>query len=614
MRLRFGTALWLFGLAALDFGVAANLAAQANTWTSIGPDGGVVLALAVDPSHHEIAYAGTWGNGVFKTTDSGASWRATGPLIVSPSYQQYSITVLCVDPSKPSTVWAGTYYGVFESDDSGATWNFRGGLDSSPIWLLQVVPGTPTRVYAGTNSSHLYRSDDSGAFWTDQKLPISTYGVPVTMAVDPRNRDVIYVGSYEDETFKSTSAGDAWTTIDIYSAYSIALDPTAPDTVYFGCYAGGVFKSLDGGAHAAKASAGLDSNFILAVAADPSGDVCAATDGSGIFASIDGAANWTAKNAGLPSGFLETLAIDPVDPSILYAGMNGAGVFQSTDDGASWRSRNTGLAAATVVQVATHLVDPSTVFSTLAGVGVASTNNDGSTWQVGTTGPAFPDFRDFSIDPSDPATLYAAHTRALLKSVDGGTNWADRTPPEINRLFAVAVAPTSSQVVYASGSRHRGVSHSSERRRRGALDRRRRTDPGQAAISQIVVSPADPLIALGRTGSAVGRTIDGGTTWQFPVLPFLYYTPISNIAFDPVDPLVVYLSAYGLYRARMEETPGRRRRSRAISRAPRSSSSIPQNTAFSTRSIRMRSSARASTPVGAGTRSGAAFPGSSLSR
>src|SRR5262249_519160 len=47
-----------------------------NVWTSLGPGGEPVGALAIDPIPPTTLYAGTGGNGVFKSTNGGSSWSA----------------------------------------------------------------------------------------------------------------------------------------------------------------------------------------------------------------------------------------------------------------------------------------------------------------------------------------------------------------------------------------------------------------------------------------------------------------------------------------------------------------------------------------------------------
>jgi hypothetical protein len=63
-------------MAALLWASGASLVhAGNNVWTSLGPEGAIVTALAVDPSTPTTLYAGI-GGGVFKSTDGGRSWSA----------------------------------------------------------------------------------------------------------------------------------------------------------------------------------------------------------------------------------------------------------------------------------------------------------------------------------------------------------------------------------------------------------------------------------------------------------------------------------------------------------------------------------------------------------
>ena len=59
--------------ALLGFAVATDVEAK-GPWTSIGPEGGFVQAVAIDPDNTSALYAGTLGGGVFKSSDGGAHW------------------------------------------------------------------------------------------------------------------------------------------------------------------------------------------------------------------------------------------------------------------------------------------------------------------------------------------------------------------------------------------------------------------------------------------------------------------------------------------------------------------------------------------------------------
>ena len=79
--------------------------ASAQIWTSNGPEGGYIQALAIDPTTPATVYAGTPGGGVFKSTDGGASWAAVGGLATLKT-----VFSLAIDPAT-GTVYAGTYGG-----------------------------------------------------------------------------------------------------------------------------------------------------------------------------------------------------------------------------------------------------------------------------------------------------------------------------------------------------------------------------------------------------------------------------------------------------------------------------------------------------------------------
>ena len=74
--------------------LAGVASAGVNTWTTNGPDGGDIRALAIDPANPATLYAGTEGGGVFKSTNGGGSWNAvnaglTGSLCRRPGHRSF---------------------------------------------------------------------------------------------------------------------------------------------------------------------------------------------------------------------------------------------------------------------------------------------------------------------------------------------------------------------------------------------------------------------------------------------------------------------------------------------------------------------------------------------
>jgi hypothetical protein len=136
---------------------SAQLArAGTNLWTTHGPDGGPVLTLAIDPSTPSTLYAGTLGAGVFKSTDSSGTWSAASIGLPASAI----IQALAIDPSVPTTLYAGSGWndvgGVFKSTDGGGTWTAAGTGPSIPVWSLAIDPSSPSTLYAGITTAGVF--------------------------------------------------------------------------------------------------------------------------------------------------------------------------------------------------------------------------------------------------------------------------------------------------------------------------------------------------------------------------------------------------------------------------------------------------------------------------
>jgi hypothetical protein len=134
--------------------IARTTPSAANEWTSIGPEGADVTALAVDPTNPSVVYAGTQNSGIFKTTDGG-SWR----LLVAKAAIGPFVSTLGIDPNSPPTVYAAMAEGPAPS--MGITPKPAAPLSttgSSVTFKLKVGSGTP----GGTYNLVFTATDDSG--------------------------------------------------------------------------------------------------------------------------------------------------------------------------------------------------------------------------------------------------------------------------------------------------------------------------------------------------------------------------------------------------------------------------------------------------------------------
>jgi hypothetical protein len=161
-------------------GAAANVAL--GTWNPLGPGniGGRTRAIAINPSNPNIMYAGGVAGGVWKTTNGGASWSAVGDDMAN-----LAVSTIALRPGTPGTILAGTgegYFngdsvrgaGIFRSTDSGATWTQIsepiGGNSSDFHYINKIVFYDSDTVFAATGSG-VYRSSNGGQTWSDILIP-----------------------------------------------------------------------------------------------------------------------------------------------------------------------------------------------------------------------------------------------------------------------------------------------------------------------------------------------------------------------------------------------------------------------------------------------------------
>ena len=302
----------------------------------------------------------------------------------------------------------------FKTTDAAANWsNQNSGLGGN-VFSLAVAPSAPNTIYAGT-STGFYRSTDGGTNWAK----IQTNGVTSfsfsTLAVDPSNSSVVYLGQFG--LFKTTDGGSNWTSIDIgtgSSIFTIVFDPSTPSTMYLGT-ASGVLKSTNsGGAWIPQNNfsvPGIPS--VRALAIDPTTPltIYAGTTSNGLFKSTNGAGVWTAMNNGMggsnPTN-VGSIVIDPANPATIYTGHGSTfasgGINQSTNGGTSWTPLTNGVPD---VGIAAMVATSSAVYAAPNNRGIIKTTNGGSSWTSTETGLWSPNVSSLVKDPNNASVLYA---------------------------------------------------------------------------------------------------------------------------------------------------------------------------------------------------------------
>jgi photosystem II stability/assembly factor-like uncharacterized protein len=404
---------------------------------SIGPEGGTFTAVVVDPKDSSIIYLGTYGAGVYKSSDGGTSWTQKINGLANPLIQS-----LAISPQNSAILYAGTYNsGIYKSTDGGNSWaNANAGVSGSLIvYDVEVDPSNPANVYFASRKSgslvgQVYKSTNAGQSWTlifsGENLGTGDYFYDID--VDPTNSNILYLAAHEHGFYKSTNAGGSFTTINNgisdLSSRSFVINPSNPALLFGGVWHGaGIYRSADSGMHWSQMSAGLPADvevyrLVLAPEGGSNRPVYACTYENGLYRSGNNGASW--DSAGLNGQFLYDFAIAPGSPQHWYAGLSYRGLYCSTSSGVNWAPCQRKVSSASITGLAALSSQQGQVYAGVYGRGVLRTGNLGQSWSEVNTG--LTDFLVTSLVVLGN-TLYALTPSGVFTS--GGESWTKINNP-----------------------------------------------------------------------------------------------------------------------------------------------------------------------------------------
>jgi hypothetical protein len=422
-----------------------------------------VTAVQFDPSNSKTVYAASTA-GFLKSTDGGESWSNFGNAGVS-------FSTLVLDPSNPSTLYAGnqTGSGIYKSTDGGSHWSSaRVGLPAPPspfsgsfalINALALDGASSSTVYAATYGNGVFVSRDSGASWTSASNGLRD--TVVLSIASPPGSGAVYAGTLGDGVYRSADQARTWTSSSagmIASVvYALLADPTAAGTVYAGT-SDGVRKTTDGGATWQLSVNGISNVPAVDLAASTGSlpTLFAATLGAGLRRSVDGGASWTAVGSSLNDSYVSSITVDPTSANTLYAGTshpydgtNPQRLYKSTDGGTTWTQTSLNAGGFSVDFEAVNPARAAEIFAGSIGVvGLFHSTNAGQAWTTIATDAQCGGVNALLYSPSG-ATLYLAGTRGVCRSTDGGTTWTLATLGSGLSARTLVADPANPSVMYA---------------------------------------------------------------------------------------------------------------------------------------------------------------------
>jgi photosystem II stability/assembly factor-like uncharacterized protein len=506
-------------------------------WRSVGPAnmGGRVAAIAAAESRPTTYWVGFGTGGVFKSENSGTTWKA-----VFEKQPVASIGAIAVWQKNPDVVWVGTGEansrnssswgrGVFRTADGGRTWKAMGLEATSTIPRIVTDPADSNTVYVaalgrlwGESAERgVFKTTDGGRTWT-HVLKVDGRTGAVDLAMDPHDANTLYAAmytrlrhpwQYDDGStvggiFRTRDGGRTWTKLtqglpartgriglDVYRRDSreifAVIDSDEGGTL--GDFeersrAGGIFKSEDGGDHWTRLSNNVPRAFYYGqIRVQPDDDKRLYVLGEDVLVSDDGGQSFRGGMTVKLHGDCHAFWIDPANPSHTLLGTDG-GFYVSWDRAENWDFINN-IAAGEFYNVALDNRDPYWIYGGL---------QDNQSWG----GPSRTTFevQNFGAD--------ATHEGIL------NDHWFDLGGGD---GFHVGVDPVDPNIVY----------HESQQgfleRLNLSTHRIRNLKPvareGQPAFrfnwnTPFVISPHDPSV-LWMGGNHVFKLLDRGDRWEF---------------------------------------------------------------------------------------------------
>jgi photosystem II stability/assembly factor-like uncharacterized protein len=584
----------------------------------IGPaiTSGRISDFAFYPGEKHRFLAAVASGNMFRTENNGITWDP-----VFENEGSYAIGVVELDPNDTKTIWVGTGEnnaqrsvaygdGVYKSTDGGKTWKNVGLKDSGHISQIWINPDDSDEVLVAAQGPlwneggdrGLYRTTDGGATW-DRILDIDEHTGVNEFVVDPRNPDIIVASSYQRRrhvwvlinggpgsgVHKSTDRGKTWTRVtaglpgDHMGRIGLAGAASSPDMIYAIIEANddekGVYRSTDFGSNWEKRSSYMTTSpqYYNEIVVDPKNENRLYALNTFTMKSEDGGQTFSALAAESRHVDDHALWIDPDNTAHLYIGGDG-GIYESWDMGDTWRHvRN--LSITQFYRIQPDYAEP---FYNVCG-GTQDNNSlcapsrttvvhgiTNSDWKLVLGGDGY----EPQFDPTDPDIIYAQYQYGGLarydrrtqervfitphpESGEDGYKWNWNTPLIVSphdpkRLYY------ASEYLFRSddrGDSWRKVSPDLTRQldrnqldvmgRVWGVDTIAKNDSTSIYGSAIMISESalqEGLIYVGTDDGVLNVTEDGGATWRrttkFAKVPDMTY--IDDVQASAHDTNVVY--------------------------------------------------------------------------
>lgn len=537
-------------------------------WTEVGPNApgqlagslpgsGRINSFAVHPTDPTVIFAGAPAGGLWKSTDSGTTWNS-----LFNGFLQIGVSGIAIDNNNPDIMYIATgdddardsfSLGVYKSTDGGNTWAATGlsaendnSFSQSAEMSGVIIDPSDSNVLWGSTNFGLYKSEDAGVTW-DRKLN----GNIKDFELHPSNSDIAY--AVTNNRYFRTSDGENFTEISDFLPTSsgrliLAVSPASPAVVYLLSAATGannfeyqgLFRSNDTGltfTETANTTNVLESSqawFDLALTVNPDNanevfvgclNIWRSQNGGGSFTRLN---RWFVNDAAYTHADIHTLAYFG---DRLYAGTDG-GLFSSDDDGNTFTDRtgDMGISQFYRMSIGKNLASK---------IAVGSQDNAGFVYNNGSwSGYTGGDGMDYEVSPSNPDLIYGfvQFGSPLFITTNSGQSVTTVDSPDNGNITGNWITPlavSTTGEVYAGYDALYRLNGSSWEKISSNLSS---TEPN---LSDIEVSTTDPNVIYVARNDLMYRSTNGGVSFVFIDR---FDAEISDMAIHSTDPNTVYVT------------------------------------------------------------------------
>lgn len=348
-------------------------------------------------------------------------------------------------------------------------------LTSGRIADIAVNPHNHSEYYVGVASGGLWKTTNHGTTFKPLFDKQSSYSIGC-VSIDPKNTNVIWVGSGEnnnqrsvpfgDGIYKSEDGGKSWKNLGLKASEHIgmiAIDPENSERVFVAAYGPlwseggdrGIYLTEDGGENWEKVLEVSENTGFNEVHFDPNNSqVLYATahqrrrhvwtyvsggPESAIYKSTDGGKNWQELKKGLPKekGRI-ALGLSKQQANLIYAMVEGHGFYRSDDRGASFQKLNDyNTSGNYYVELVVDPQDANTVYSMDTYMHVS--RDGGKSWNRVPEANKHVDNHCLWINPQNTQQMIAGCDGGLYETWDGAQNWHYKPNLPVTQFYRVAV-------------------------------------------------------------------------------------------------------------------------------------------------------------------------------